>query len=278
MDVKALYPSIQPELALQAVREVLSRDKTVKKETKKAIAQFVELSFENSYVVYNDECYKSKLGIPTGGSLSRQIADIFLHWILFHKMTPKLSTIQMIRFWKRFIDDVVGVWRGTKRSFYNFVKQLNAETMKYGIEFPISEVQFGKSVHVLDLTASLDQDNTIQYQGYSKPTDSKRYLHPNSFHPQSIFNAIPYSQMLRTLRNNSKPELATKELDTCLENFANSGYEKKRLDVMKQRAINSTNSPATINEESDTLVFPVHHFDGIKEFKGVLRSLENELK
>ena len=184
----------------------------------------------------------------------------------------------MIRVWKRFIDDVVGVWRGTKRSFYNFVRQLNAETMKYGIEFPISEVQFGKNVHVLDLSASLDQENTIQYQGYSKPTDSKRYLHPNSFHPQSIFNAIPYSQMLRTLRNNSKPELATKELDTFLENFANSGYKKKRLDMMKQRAINSTNSPATINEESDTLVFPVHHFDGIKEFKGVLRSLENELK
>ena len=77
-----LYPSIQPELALQAIREVLSRDETVERGTKTAIAQFIELSFENSYVVYNNECYKSKVGIPTGGSLSRQIADIFLHWIL----------------------------------------------------------------------------------------------------------------------------------------------------------------------------------------------------
>ena len=69
LDVKALYPSIQPELALQAIREVLSTDKTTNKNTKTAIAQFIELSFENSYVAYRDECYKSKVGIPTDGSL-----------------------------------------------------------------------------------------------------------------------------------------------------------------------------------------------------------------
>ena len=216
MNVKALYPSIQPELALQAIREVLSRDETVERGTKTAIAQFIELSFENSYVVYNNECYKSKVGIPTGGSLSRQIADIFLHWILFHKMTPKLNLIQMIRFWRRFTDDYVGVWRGTKRSFESFVRKLNRELKRYGIEFPVKECQFGKSVHVLDLGVYLDQDNTIHYQGYSKPTDSKRYLNPNSFHPRSIFKAIPYSQMLRTLRNNSKPESASEELDMCM--------------------------------------------------------------
>ena len=51
----------------------------------------------------------------------------------------------------RFIDDCIGVWCGTRRSFDNFVKQLNVETMKYGIKFPINEIQFGKSVHILDL-------------------------------------------------------------------------------------------------------------------------------
>ena len=89
LDVKSLYPSIKPNLALQAIRDVLSTDKTTKKNLKKAIAQFIELSFENSYVTYKNDCYRSKVGIPTGGSLSRQIADIFLHWILFHKMNPK---------------------------------------------------------------------------------------------------------------------------------------------------------------------------------------------
>ena len=41
LDVKALYPSMEPELALEAVREVLAADKTTKKNIKTAIAQFI---------------------------------------------------------------------------------------------------------------------------------------------------------------------------------------------------------------------------------------------
>ena len=102
LDVEKLYPSIQPELALQAIRDALAMDKTTDRKTKSAIEHFIRLSFENSYVTYRDKCYKSKVGIPTGGSLSRQIADIFLLWILFIKMMPKFSLIQAVRFWERF--------------------------------------------------------------------------------------------------------------------------------------------------------------------------------
>ena len=44
-----------------------------------------------------------KLASHLGESLSRQIADIFLHWILFIKIKPKLSVIQAMRIWVRFI-------------------------------------------------------------------------------------------------------------------------------------------------------------------------------
>lgn len=197
---------------------------------------------------------------------------------MFVKVTPKLNTFQTIRFWKRFIDDCIGIWRGTKRSFDNFVRQLNTETMKYGIKFPIKEVQFGKTVHFLDLYVYLDSNNIIQYQGYSKPTDAKRYLNPSSFHPRSVFNAIPFSQMLRTLRNNSKPETTTTELELCVKQFENSGYQIEKLNELKQSAINKATETTDNNVQGDTLVFPVHYFDGIREFKGVLRSLDNEIQ
>ena len=95
MDVEKLYPSIQPAIALQAVQETLAADTTTDRKLKSVIETFIKVSFEHSYVAY-DECYKSKIGIPTGGSLSRQIADIVLHWILFVKATPKLSAIDAI--------------------------------------------------------------------------------------------------------------------------------------------------------------------------------------
>ena len=74
-----------------------------------------------------------------------------------------------------------------------FVQQLNKETQKYGIKFPIKEAQFGKSVNFLDLYIYLDGGNVITYKGFLKPTDAKRYLNHSNFHPNSVFKAIPFS-------------------------------------------------------------------------------------
>ncbi len=195
-------------------------------------------------------------------------------------MTAKLSTIQAIRFWERFIDDCVGIWRGTRRSFENFVKTLNTETMKFGIEFPIHEVQFGKSIHFLDLRIYLGDNNKIEYQGYTKPTDAKRYLNPNSFHPRSVFNSIPFSQLLRTLRNNSKEETKAAELNQCIQQFVNSGYSEEKLKQFKEKAIHKSSEENEINnnDQTDTLMFPVHFFAGIQEFKKLIHSLSDDLQ
>ena len=277
LDVAKLYPSIDPDLAIKAIKEALAKDTSVDKNTRTVLAHFIKLSFQHSYVSYKDDTFKPKMGIPTGGSLSRQIADIFLHWILFIKANPKLTEIQAIRFWNRFIDDCIGVWRGTKRSFDNFVNQLNVETMKFGIKFPLQEVQFGKSVNFLDLNIYLDEDNTIQYRGYRKPTDAKRYLNPKSFHPRFVFNSIPFSQLLRTLRNNSKDETKHIEVERCVKDFVKSGYSQNELLKLKDKAITKITTIST-NEENNTLVFPVHFFDGLEDFKSAVTDLKEEFK
>lgn len=277
LDVEKLYPSIDPELAMKAINEILAKDTSTDKNIKTVIGHFIKLSFQNAYVSYKNETFKSKIGIPTGGSLSRQIADIFLHWILFIKANPKLTDIQTIRFWNRFIDDCIGVWRGTRRSFDKFVKNLNTETMKFGIKFPIGEIQFGKSVHFLDLTVYIDNNNKIQHKGYTKPTDAKRYLNPRSFHPRFVFDSVPFSQLLRTIRNNSKEETKLIEIENCIRDFSNSGYNPNELAKLKDKVINqiSNNKPT---EENNTLVFPVHFFDGVSEFKSVVTDLKDEIK
>ena len=277
-DVEKLYPSIQPKLAMKAIQETLAADKSTNRNLKKVIEQFINFSFNNSYVSYKNDTFKSKIGIPTGGSLSRQIADIFLHWIIFIKANPKLNAIEAIRFWKRYIDDCIGVWRGSKRSFDNFIKQLNVQTGQYGIKFPLNEVQFGKSVHFLDLNVYLDLNNKIQFCSYTKPTDAKRYLNPRSFHPKFVFDSIPFSQILRTLRNNSKQETKVIEVEQCINDLTNSGYTPEKLTNLKQKAIAKVLDNNVTNEEKDTLMFPVHYFEGIADFKEAVHSLNNEIK
>ena len=75
--------------------------------------------------------------------------------------------------------------------------------------------------------------------------------------------------MLRTLRNNSKPETSTTELELCVKEFENSGYKTEKLIELKQNAINKINEATDDNVDGDnTLIFPIHFFDGINEFKG----------
>ena len=160
--------------------------------------------------------------------------------------------------------------------------------MKYGIKFPPNEVLFGRSVHFLDLVVYLDDDNTIQYRSYTKPTDAKRYLNPRSFHPVAVFNSIPFSQFLRVWRNNSREDTRTAELSQCTNYFENSGYNSEKLKKLSDRVrdkvisttdeIEETNETTTETSETETLVFPVHYFEGIAEFKNLVHSLSGEFQ
>ena len=104
LDVEKLYPSIQPDLAKEALRDLLNNIDEEERKIGIAVEEFVKLSFQESYISYKDQVFKSKVGIPTGGSLSRQIADTFLHWLLFKKIDPSIMNATELQFWSRFID------------------------------------------------------------------------------------------------------------------------------------------------------------------------------
>ena len=277
IDVEKLYPSIQPHLAEEAIADLLTNLDEENAAVAEAVKQFVKLSLDESYVTYKDRVFKPKVGIPTGGSLSRQIADTYLHWVLFKKINPDIMTANELRFWKRFIDDGIGIWKGTKRTFISFLKKLNKETNKYGINFPIDEAQFGKTVHFLDVTFFIDENNVIQYKSYTKPTDSKRYLRPQSFHPKTIFESVPYSQMIRTLERNSTAQTKAAEMDTLKKDFVKSGYSSAELQKIEMRAEEQAGQEATI-DETETLTFPLFYFDGINKLKKIISDFSTELQ
>ena len=150
-------------------------------------------------------------------------------------MTPT-----QLRFWRRFIDDGIGTWHGGKRGFETFGRKLNEQTNKFGINFPLNEAQFGKTVNFLDVTLYIDNDKKIQYKSYSKPTDAKRYLRPQSFHPKNVFESVPLSQMMRTIERNSTEETKKTEMDKMIEDFVHSGYNRQVLKKSRRKPQNSS--------------------------------------
>ena len=55
------------------------------------------------------------------------------------------TDVPAIKLWERFIDDCIGNWRGSRRSFAMFVKTLNQETMKFSASnFPSKKFSLEK--------------------------------------------------------------------------------------------------------------------------------------
>ena len=98
LDVAALYPSIRPELALTALQDALNNSMDYSLEMKDALYEFTKLIFSESFVTYKGEGYINKEGIPTGNCISRQVADVTMHWLLFKKVCKQIKSSNLIDF------------------------------------------------------------------------------------------------------------------------------------------------------------------------------------
>ena len=67
LDVEALYPSIDKNLALQAMKEAFSLDETTSANIKSAVLTFTEVALNEAFVTFRGKVYQPIKGIPTGG-------------------------------------------------------------------------------------------------------------------------------------------------------------------------------------------------------------------
>lgn len=290
LDVVSLYPSISVEMALIAMKDAFMLDQNINSKVKFAVLEFSKLILEKSFVVFQDEVIESKQGIPTGNCISRQTADIAMFWLLFRAIEINKWTFwDLIRFWKRYIDDILGRWRGTTRQFDRFVSQLNEQASAFGIQF--SDVQIGTSVNYLDVHLYLDEEGQVQYTLFRKKTDARQYLNPASFHPENVFESVAFSQMLRIIERNSRDETCVENLRELKDDLIKAGHNEEHLDVLEPKAIlrsiendgrnnvvDVTKLRANAKQSDNTLVFKTKYFPEIKKLKTVINKAKDDIK
>ena len=128
------------------------------------------------------------------------------------------ALLEKILLWKRFIDDVLMLFRGTREECMELVDWLNTlmpGTIKFKFEFSNEKVNF------LDLEIYIE-DGRLMSDLYVKPTNSQLFLDYGSNHPQHCKKAIPYSQALRVVERCS----TTENRDNHLANLKNKFEER----------------------------------------------------
>ena len=284
LDVISLYPSIDPNLALTALQDALDNGRF--EETKgRVVHDLTDVIFRNYFVCFQEGVYTCKNGIPTGNCVSRQVADVTLHWLLFLKVKPKMENLwKLIQFWKRFIDDIFGVWVGSVRQFQLFVKSLNEVAKPYGIQF--GDTQVGKTVNFLDIKFVLGENNRIEYKLYKKETDARLYLQTDSFHPAHVFKSVVFSQMIRVIQRNSQDSTCIEDLAQLKADLIKSGHDEDKVEDIEPLAVQRAIENELYNDlpdrapknNSNQVVFSVKFFKEIDQLKQLVHSVGEDIK
>ena len=267
LDVEALYPSIKISFVQEAIRHALISCTQYSTDHINMIVELVNFSINNAVIHYRGGWYSHKEGIPTGGSDSGSIANIYVKWCLDQKIlaNPDVVKYNRIDQRKRFLDDIWFLWRGSERSFSMFLNSVNKIGSQFGITL---KGDVDVMINFLDVTVLLVGE-CIKTTLFVKPTDAQRYLHRKSDHSWHTFRSIPYSQFRRTVVVCSDPSDRDHFINHMMSKFTESGYSEKELVASKERALlidraevlrkSAIDNSDVPQRDSDSLTFVINH-------------------
>ena len=128
--------------------------------------------------------------------------------------------LDLLIFWKRFIDDVLGLFKGTEQEFDEFVNWLNSimrGIVKFKSSFSSDKVEF------LDLVISIE-NGKLKTNLFVKPSNLQIYLDFTSNHPTHCKVGLVYGQALRIIERCSDPSDADLHLKNLQGKLLSRNY------------------------------------------------------
>jgi hypothetical protein len=192
------------------------------------ILQLLKLVLSRNNFAFNGKNFLQIMGVPMGSICSPTFAILFLHILETKLLQEAEFTPDM---WKRFIDDIFGLWNHGEEKLLAFFEYLNAAhpTIKFTLEYSKKEIPF------LD-TVVYKSGNKLQVRLYSKPTDTHSYLTYDSCHPNHSKKNGPYGQFLRIKQNNTDEQNYQQDCVKLNSYYQDRGYPTKILQDNKSKA------------------------------------------
>ena len=269
-DFDALYDSLTPELVLEALEHAMVNTTTWSKEFRDWLLQLVKLSLTSAAGMFRDQWYLQIFGIPTGGSLSVQLANIAVHYAMRHVVFEKLEMMKNIVALKRFIDDGVGIFLGSLEELKLWQDKVSNDLKLFGLKIKPTDWNTATSdnskMNFLDISFWFE-NKTLQTDLYVKPTDSRSYLNFRSSHPHHTFKGIVYSQALRLRRIINDEERLKVRLSELMDDFKKCEYPTKMLsDISNKvakmdRILKTPKVPEKPDEDDSILVISTYGAD-----------------
>ena len=174
--------------------------------------------------------YRQTDGIAIGSRLGRNFACTYMR-----KWDERLLEFEENPFfYKRYIDDGIGIWDGDIDSLLRFTEHANNihENIKITLRWSREEIEF------LDTMVKLENGH-VYTDLYRKPTDKQLYLRYDSCHPAHTKKALPYGLGIRLRRICEKDEDYFRHRTELKQQLRKRGYsgriiedQLRKVDVM----------------------------------------------
>uniref|UniRef100_A0A803J8T0 Reverse transcriptase domain-containing protein n=1 Tax=Xenopus tropicalis TaxID=8364 RepID=A0A803J8T0_XENTR len=232
MDVKSLYTIIPHDMGIGATRRALLTDTSSRTPTE-FLLQLLELTLTRNFFRFENSFFLQIAGTAMGSALAPSYANLFMLQYESEYIAPLMGDSILAYF--RYIDDLFMIWTKGVDSLLSFHQYLNDldNPVKLTLNYHIDSIEF------LDLNIRRDQNRLVTCL-FRKTTDRNSILHASSNHPPATIRGIPYSQFLRTIRNNSTPDVAVVQLREMFIRFKERGYPDGILEQQLQRALQHT--------------------------------------
>lgn len=225
MDVASLYTNIDIASGVNAVKKWFTRYPDPLRPDEELI-QLLEINLRRNDFVFNEQFYLQIKGTAMGKKFAPAYANIFMaNWEeeFFRKCHKKPLH------YLRYLDDIWGVWVGSKEEFQIFLNTLNSHDSSIQLTAEVQE----QSVDFLDTTVykgpDFQETHKLDIKVFFKKTDTHALLYRTSFHPRHTFKGIVKSQILRFRRICTRDETFMEAVRILFEALRDRGYTRTFL-------------------------------------------------
>ena len=223
-DAVSMYTNIPTEPALNVIGNYLFDN--MHPDRAAAILEALAIVMKNNIIRFGDTYWKQIAGTAMGISPAPPWAILFfaIHENIF---VEKWHT--NLPFWKRFIDDGIGLWLLDADKTTN--DELWAEFQRdvnnfHGLKWEFTPLS--TSIDFMDMNISINQ-SALDITLFEKPLNLYLYITPNSAHPPGMVTGLVHGMMLRIYKLCSNPLDIRRRIKTLLRRLLRRGYEKEFL-------------------------------------------------
>lgn len=249
LDVEALCTNIPQDATIETVGKMLHEQDLPYGTPADFIIELMTIALKHNFFKYNTTIYHQVQGTSMGSTFAPSLAGLYMASFeeehIFKDGNPYHNNLIT---WKRYIDDILILWRGDRNECDSFLEWVNNLNTNLRFTRTLEE----KSIPFLDLLIHLE-GGQLRTTTFKKPTDRNSLLHFRSHHPKALRGNLPYGQFLRIRRNCSDTQDFDRQAHQLEKDLRDRQYPPSVVQKARKRPRN-TNREALLEpkEREDT--------------------------